>query len=94
MIEEPLWLTFLKSNPEAFSDFIEWITAAEQNIISDIRVYIRKDDFNRVKLCEGELDALDKLRNLSTMATKEKDDFSEFKRLAGSNTTKDQQRVK
>ncbi len=94
MIEEPLWLTFLKSNPEAFLNFIEWITVAEQNIISDIRVYIRKDDFNRVKLCEGELDALDKLRNLSTMADKEENDFSEFKRLAGGNTTKDLQRVK
>ena len=75
------WISFLKSNPEMFSDFLQWIVAAETTVMTELRTAIKKDDFTRAKLCEGELQALDKLRSLSTIAEKEDSSHAEFQRV-------------
>jgi len=75
------WISFLKSNPEMFSDFLQWIVSVEDIIMNDIRTAIKKDDFTQAKLCEGQLQALDKLRSLSTIAEKEDSSHAEFQRV-------------
>ena len=79
-----MWLSFLRSNPEAMNDFLLFLRQAiDVDLLHDLKDAVLKSDDAESKLILGEIRALDKLRKLSTIQTKENDDHSEFQRMRG-----------
>ena len=83
---DPMWLSFLKSNPEAASSYFEWITLMQEQVKDRIMEAVEKDDNLEAKLLRGELRALDKLRNLSTIADRQKQAEAEHQHIKNSMT--------
>ncbi len=83
-MNEPMWISFLRSNPEAVNDFLLFLRQAiDVDLLHDLRDAVLKDDANESKLILGEIRALDKLRKLSTIQIKENEGLAEYQQIRG-----------